>query len=215
MRRRLLKKAFPWLRNKHSPRSNEDVALKGEKVIIREKKLEDVDCDYAWRTDEELSRLDATRPISMSYKDFLRYSREEMAYGTFSSHRLAIDTLNGQHIGNCMYYDVDFFRGSAELGILLGDRDHWSGGYGSEAVKLLLYHMFTEMPIKKVYLHTLDWNHRAQRAFEKCGFKIIRPVRRGGWDFLFMELTKERWAELQIEEEDLVAKIKAKEKSVS
>ena len=99
--------------------------------------------------------------------------------------------------------------------ILLGDRDHWSGGYGSEAVKLLLYHMFTEMPMKKVYLHTLDWNHRAQRAFEKCGFKIIRPVKRGGWEFFFMELKKERWAELQKEEEDLITKTKAKETSPS
>ena len=189
--------------------------MQGEKVSIRNKRISDAEDDHGWRCDPELARLDAATPLRMGFDEYVRQYKQELEHESPWSRRFSIDTLDGKHIGNCMYYDVDFFRGAAELGILLGDRDHWSGGYGSEAVKLLLCHMFTEMPIKKVYLHTLDWNHRAQRAFEKCGFKIIRPVRRGGWDFLLMELRKDRWAELQQEEENLAAKIKAKEKSAS
>ena len=188
-----MKKAFPWLRNKRGLLSNGGVTLRGEKVIIREKRLEDVDCDYAWRTDEGLSRLDATRPVSMSYKDFLRYSREEMAYGTFSSHRLAIDTLNGQHIGNCMYYDIDTKLRQAELGIMIGDRGYWGKGYGTDSVVLLLHHIFTATPLTRIYLHTLDWNHRAMRSFSKAGFREVNNVRRSGLEFVQMEITKADW----------------------
>ena len=185
--------------------------MQGEKVVIREKRLSDAEDDHGWRSDPELARLDATSPLQMEFEEYLRQYKEELAHPNAWSRRFSIDALDNKHIGNCMYYDVDYFRGSAELGILIGDSDYWGGGYGSEAVKLLLQHMFTEMPVKKVYLHTLDWNHRAQRAFEKCGFKVIRTVKRGGWEFFYMEIKRERWAELRQEQGALAAANKAKE----
>ena len=185
--------------------------MQGLKVSIREKRVTDAEDDHGWRSDPELALLDAATPLRMGFDEYLRQFKQELEHSSAWSRRFGIDTLGGKHIGNCMYYDVDFFRGSAELGILVGDREHWSEGYGAEAVQLLLYHMFTDMPMKRVYLHTLENNFRAQKAFEKCGFKIIQPVKRGGWEFLYMELKKERWAELQREEEDRVARAKAKE----
>ena len=44
----------------------------------------------------------------------------------------------------------------------------------------------------RVYLHTLDWNVRAQRSFAKCGFVPVRRVRRNGKDFILMEIGKEQ-----------------------
>lgn len=196
------------MRNK----GTEEFLIVGEKVCIREKRLSDAEEDHSWRCDPELARLDAAAPLRMDYQEYLRQYKRELEYPSAFSRRFGIDTLDGGvHIGNCMYYDMDYFRGTAELGILLGNRDYWGGGYGTEAVQLLLYYMFNQMPIKRVYLHTLDWNHRAQRSFEKCGFTIIRPVKRSGWEFFFMELKRERWAELQKEEEEREARERAKE----
>ncbi|MCI0440404.1 MAG: GNAT family N-acetyltransferase, partial [Chloroflexi bacterium] len=95
------------------------MCLKGEKVVLREKRIEDAAEDYVWRTDEELSRLDATRPLNMSYGEFVRYSREELEYPSARSMRFAIDTHDGKHIGNCMFYDLDRRSGEAELGIMI------------------------------------------------------------------------------------------------
>ena len=187
--------------------------MSGEKVCIREKRLSDAEEDHSWRCDPELARLDAAAPLRMEFQEFLRQFKRELEYPSAFSRRLGVDTHDGVHIGNCMYYDMDYFRGTAELGILLGNRDFWGGGYGTEAVQLLLYHMFTAMPIKRVYLHTLDFNHRAQRSFEKCGFKIIRPVKRSGWEFFYMELKRERWVELQQEAQARDARKRAQEAS--
>lgn len=167
--------------------------LRGEKVILREKRLSDALDDYRWRVDEELARLDATTPLRMRFEEFLRFYAEELRYPSPWSRRFAIDTLEGLHIGNCMYYDIDYLRCRTELGILIGDKRYWGQGYGSDAVRTLLHHIFTATPITCVYLHTLEWNIRAQRAFEKCGFTPVRLVRRAGQTFVYMEIHKEDW----------------------
>ena len=188
-----MKKALPWLRNRREPELASRVEIRGRKVVIREKRIEDVADDYAWRTDEELSRLDATQPLRMSLSDFARFSREEIVYNTPASKRLAIDTLDGLHIGNCMYYDIDLRRGEAELGIMIGNRDYWDMGYGTDSVDTLLDHIFTTTDLDRVYLHTLDWNLRAQRAFTKSGFREVKKVRRSGLDFLLMDINRQDW----------------------
>ena len=92
-----------------------------------------------------------------------------------------------------MYYDLDSVNLEAELGIVIGDRDHWGNAYGYDAVTTLLEYMFTVKGLKRVYLHTLEWNERAQRCFAKCGFNTVRPVRRMSHDFLLMEVLRVDW----------------------
>ncbi len=191
-----MRRAFPWPRKKPKagePEADDEVVVEGEKVLLREKWVEDAADDYAWRTDEELARLDATRPLRMSYADFLRYSSEELSFPSPRSRRFAIDTLDGKHIGNCMCYDIDLRDGEAELGIMIGDRDYWGKGYGTDSVGLLLRYIFTGTTIARVYLHTLDWNHRAQRSFAKAGFREVKTVRRSGKDFVLMEVYRSEW----------------------
>lgn len=173
----------------------EKISIVGEKVVLREKRIEDVPNDYAWRVDTELARLDATRPLTMSYNSFLKYSTEELSYPDRLSKRLAIDTINGKHIGNCMYYDIDLKRGEAELGIMI-DRKYWNKGYGTDSVDTLLDHIFTTTSLNKIYLHTLEWNNRARRSFAKSGFREVKKVRRSGSDFMLMEIKKAEWDHL-------------------
>lgn len=191
----MFRKAFPWSRdeNKELPLVDE----KGVKVRIREKRETDIRNEYSWRIDPELSRLDATRPMTMSYEDFFRYSREEMQFPNYRSKRLAVETLEGIHIGNIMYYDLDMRSRQAELGIMIGDKEYWSSGYGTDTVNTLLRHLFTVLELDKVYLHTLSWNYRAQASFNKSGFKSVRDVKRGGQDFILMEVLRPDWEKSQ------------------
>ena len=191
----MFRKAFPWSRdeNKELPLVDE----KGVKVRIREKRETDIRNEYSWRIDPELSRLDATRPMTMSYEDFFRYSREEMQFPNYRSKRLAVETLEGIHIGNIMYYDLDMRSRQAELGIMIGDKEYWSSGYGTDTVNTLLRHLFTTLELDKVYLHTLSWNYRAQASFNKSGFTSVRDVKRGGQDFILMEVLRPDWEKSQ------------------
>ena len=171
------------------------VLLRGARVILRDKRLEDAEQDYTWRCDPELARLDAAYPLTMNYDRFLKIFQDQLKYPPPGSHHFATETQDGKFIGNCMYYDLDSVNREAELGIVIGDRDYWSNAYGYDVVTTLLDYLFSEMKLKRVYLHTLEWNKRAQRCFEKCGFTPVRPVRRMSQDFVLMEVRREDWFE--------------------
>ena len=187
-----MKKVFQWNRRSRSELSTqENFIIDGTKVVLRQKRIEDAFHDYQWRIDPELSKLDATFPLRIRYKEFVRFSLDEIEYPSRRSRRLAIDTKDGVHIGNCMYYDLDERRGQTELGIMIGDRDYWVGGYGTDAVVTLVGHIFkTISSINKVYLHTLEWNSRARKSFAKAGFVEVREVKRDGQNFVLMETVR-------------------------
>lgn len=172
----------------------EEVEIKGEKVVLREKRLEDAENDYRWRSDSELATFDGVPPLRMSFNSYLSVFREELRYPSGRHRTFAIEDRAGRHIGNCMYYDIDEVAGQAELGILIGEREYWSKGYGTDAVDTLLHYIFSTTKLNRVYLHTLDWNIRAQKSFAKSGFISIGPVKRSGHVFIAMEVYRS-WME--------------------
>ena len=180
--------------------------LRGGRIILRDKRPTDAENDYRWRSDPELARLDAAIPLTMSFERYLKLFEDQMKYPTPGSHHYSIETLDGRFIGNCMYYDLDTVNREAELGIVIGDRDYWSDGYGYDAVTTLLHHMFTIRNLRRVYLHTLEWNDRAQKSFSKSGFNVVRPVRRMAHDFILMDVLRDDW--FAICEERLAARFK-------
>ncbi len=171
----------------------DDVVIVGERVALREKRVDDAENDYAWRRDPELAKFDAVPALQTSYHDYLSGYEEGLLYPSPRRRRLAIVTDEGRHIGNCTFYDIDEFRRQAEIGITIGERTQWSQGYGSEAVALLVYYIFTKTSIERLYLHTLDWNIRAQRCFAKAGFIEIDRTKQNEHRFAVMELKRDAW----------------------
>jgi len=182
---------LPWPRAERPEERN--LLLPGRQIVLREKRIEDAVVDFEWRVDPELARLDATTPLRLTLDEYTRYFRDELEFPSPWSVRLAIDTLEGEHIGNVMYYDVDERKRQAELGIMIGIKEYWGLGYGTDVLETVLKHIFLDTGIERVYLHTLSWNDRAQSAFKKSGFKDIRPVSKDGYEFLLMEISRDDW----------------------
>lgn len=80
------------------------------------------------------------------------------------------DLVDGRPIGTADYRDVDPFAGQATVGIIIGEPSHWGGGYGSEALRLLLKHLFGACRIRRVERDTWSGNERAIRAAQSAGF---------------------------------------------
>jgi RimJ/RimL family protein N-acetyltransferase len=171
--------------------------LIGHKVRLRRKKMSDARKDYRWQTDPELARLDAMPLLTVSYAQYLLDYSTALRFPAPSRRVFAIDTLEGRHIGNCVYYHIDEDRGEAEVGIMIGERDFWDRGYGTDAVIALVDHIFRETPLRRLHLKTLEWNDRAQRCFLKCGFNPCGSVNRNGYQFTLMELHREGWEKAQ------------------
>ena len=173
--------------------------LQGGRVILREKRLEDAWNEYHWRSDQELSRLDAALPLAIGYEEFLRIFKGQLKHPTPWAKRMSVDTLDGLYIGNCMYYDIDTINKEAEIGIMIGSRGYWNNGYGFDILITLIDHIFSSDALNRLYLHTLDWNKRAERCFGKCGFNVVKCVRRSKQNFILMELSRDAWEQIRKE----------------
>jgi ribosomal-protein-alanine N-acetyltransferase len=168
--------------------TSRDLKITGEKTLLRSKKMSDARNDYRWQSDPDLAALDATHPLHLAFAVYLLDYSVELRSPGFKRFPLAIDTLEGTHIGNCTLYDIDEKQQEAQIGILIGDRDYLGKGYGTDAV--------STTTLKRIYLKSLDWNLRAHRSFEKCGFLPTGFMKRHEYNFKTMELTRGRWEHL-------------------
>jgi len=167
------------------------------KIRLRDKRLADALDDYMWRTDAELARLDAAPLLTTTFSRYLSDYADELRYSI--RHRFAVETLDGKHIGNCSYYSIDEAKDEAELGIMIGNRDYWDKGYGTDTVTTLVNYIFHQTKLKRIYLKTLDSNIRAQKCFQKCGFTPYGHMVRDGFSFTLMEINRKQWQEQQTE----------------
>jgi RimJ/RimL family protein N-acetyltransferase len=169
----------------------DDVLARGRRTVIRRKRLADARDEYRWRSDPELARYDASRPVQMPFESYGRNWSFDYRFTDTPARSFAVEDENGRHIGNVMYYNIDPNRGDAEIGISIGERDYWSQGYGSDAVEAVVRALFSSRNLRRLYLHTLEWNTRAQRAFQKAGFRPTGTSWRDGNTFIVMEILRE------------------------
>jgi len=167
--------------------------ISGGKVRLREKKLADARDDYTWETDPELARLDAAPVVTATFSRYQADYADELGNPASTSRRFAIETTDGKHIGNCSYYNINEAHGEAELGIMIGDRNYWDRGYGTDTVTTLVNHIFRGTRLNRIHLKTLHSNQRAQKCFQKCGFIPYGRTIRDGYDFTLMELHRKEW----------------------
>jgi RimJ/RimL family protein N-acetyltransferase len=174
--------------------------ITGNRVRLRKKSLEDARDDYDWHRDQALAHLDGISPTKLTFEQYSdNYAREMRYFKTTSRHVFAIETLDGLHIGNCAYYDIDEDNRETELGILIGNREYWNKGYGADAVCLLVSYIFKKTRLRRIHLKTLEENKRAQECFKKCGFVPYVTLDMDGSSFVLMELTHRAWQKRQAE----------------
>lgn len=68
---------------------------------------------------------------------------------------------------------IDHKHGTAEFGILIGEKDCWHKGYGTEVTRLILDYGFTVENLHNITLDTASYNEPAIRAYTRAGFRII------------------------------------------
>ncbi|MFC1918718.1 GNAT family N-acetyltransferase [Chloroflexota bacterium] len=169
--------------------------ISSSKIILREKTLAGARNDYTWEMDHELAQLDAAPTVNATFSQYLTDYIAELRHPLPNSYRFAIYTLDDEHIGNCSYYNVSETRGEAELGIMIGNRDYWDKGYGTDTVSTLVDYVFYQTKLNRLYLKTLESNTRAQKCFKKCGFSQYGDLVKKGLDFVLMEIHRDRWQE--------------------
>jgi RimJ/RimL family protein N-acetyltransferase len=170
---------------------SDDVVARGRRTVVRRKRMGDAAEEYRWRSDPDLAQFDASRPVQAPYESYERNWSFDYRFTDMPGRSFAIEDELGRHIGNVMYYNIDSARNEAEIGISIGERSCWSLGYGSDALGAVVRGLFEVSGLGRLYLHTLEWNVRAQAAFRKVGFEVCGTSWRDGHTFIIMEVRRE------------------------
>lgn len=171
----------------------------GDLVSLAPLRREDVPTYTRWFQDYEVQRLlmpEVLVPFTSETEEswYESASRQNNGY-TFGIRTLADDKL----IGNCSLFEISHKNRSAIFGIVLGEKDYWGKGYGTEATRLTVRFGFDELNLNRIQLEVYDFNPRARRAYEKAGF-CHEGIRRKAlfregkyWDIEIMAILRDEW----------------------
>lgn len=96
-------------------------------------------------------------------------------------------------IGNTGLHDVDHFHRTAELGLMIGEKECWGDGYGTAAARLMLDYGFQGQGLHNIMARVLACNTRYLRALQTAGFQEFgrqrAAFRLGGrvYDLIYMD----------------------------
>lgn len=141
--------------------------LQGDHIVLRPLAASDLRRCVKWFNDPQVTHfLGRSSAVTLAEEErwFREYERKP------DEQVFAID-VEGEHVGNLGLHRVDRVHRKADLGIVIGEPTMWSRGMGTEAIRLGLRYAFGALGLNKVSLDVLEYNQRAIRTYEKCGFR--------------------------------------------
>ena len=162
----------------------EDLSIKptieGARVVLRPVSADDAEAFVAAMEDAEGNRLTGTHR-SFTVPQIREWFGTRA--GTTDRWDLSIvERATGRWVGELAILDWDADNRSCGFRIALapGCRDR---GYGTEATRLVVDRVFTELPVHRIQLEVFAFNPRAQHVYERVGFRregVLRDALR--WD---------------------------------
>lgn len=147
--------------------------LVGEKVYLSPVCPDDWETFAKWNTDYEMQHLygggSGIHPPATDASGAESNSRNKNQFAIVCKETDKV-------IGNCGFNIDDVANRYAKIGIGIGEKDYWSKGYGTDALRLMLDFGFNVRGYNNISLNVYEYNERAIACYEKVGFK-----RQGVW----------------------------------
>jgi len=174
--------------------------LKGQTVLLREYRREDLPWMRRWVNDPEiveyLSDIFLYPHAEQSTESYL----DEILSGEGNGRGFVIaDPATEAYLGQVNLDSIDWKNRVGRIGIVIGSAENFGRGYGTEAMRLLVEFAFREMNLNRLELEVYEFNERAIRSYERVGFVQEgrlreRQYKKGRyWDVIQMGLLKSDW----------------------
>lgn len=174
--------------------------FRGEKVYLKLVEYEDIPNRVCWINNPEVQNT-----LMYDIPTCLAKTTEWYKKSIMDSTRreFSIFTVDGdKNIGFCGLININTRVMSAELHCVIGETSYWSGGYGTEAYRLLMEYGFCELGLNKIYGFQLLNNYGAHKVVEKLAWKREGLLRQEIWghgklhDVYYVACLKEDWINL-------------------
>lgn len=151
---------------------NKIVFREGKRIYLRPISKEDVETIVTWVNDPEVVQF-VTLSYPMNLEDEIDWwekQRKEKQEGK-SVHFAIVLKETDELIGSMGLCGINHKDGTATTGSMIGRKDLWGKGYGTEAKMLILEYAFSVLNLRKICASVYDFNPRSKRCMEKCGYK--------------------------------------------
>lgn len=174
--------------------------LIGRRVCLRPFGKNDVDYIQKWSSDPEIRKLTGeAAPMGRMeagklYKE-LRADKEPLWF-------MIVLKKTGRVIGEAGLLRMFKPWRCSDMSTIIGEKDAWGKGYGTEAGRLLLDYIFGRLGFHRVSVGVAALNERALRFWEGLGFKREGVEREGYYcdneysDFIMMSILEEEYKAL-------------------
>lgn len=175
----------------------------GERIRLRAAERADIPMFVRWFSDPEVTEYLLTN-IPFGLADEENWF-EAMIRGPKEEHVLVIEAkMEGVEggwtpVGNTSFMDLDATNRSTEIGIVLGEKEFWNRGFGTDAMKTMLRHGFENLNLHRIWLRVFTPNLRAIRAYAKAGYVLEGTYREAQFlhgryiDVNVMSVLKHEW----------------------
>lgn len=150
----------------------------GEKVYIRLLNTDDVSESYAnWMNDPEVTQFTESKlqrhtiKSTIEYVDAVNRSSNNYLFGIFL-------TENDTHIGNVKIGGINFIHRYADIGMIIGSKENWTKGIGTEAFLLIEKIAREELNLNKLIGGVYENNISSFKMTQKCGWREVGRYRK-------------------------------------
>jgi RimJ/RimL family protein N-acetyltransferase len=147
-----------------------DIEIRGLKVLLRTFSLEDINDRYfAWLNDPLVVRYSNQRFLTHDRESCVRYLNSFSGTDNLFVSVRRLDT--NQAIGTMTAY-ISRRHGTVDVGIMIGDKSVWGGGYGQDAWNTFTNWLLAQGSIRKLTGGALACNAAMIRIMERSGMQL-------------------------------------------
>jgi ribosomal-protein-alanine N-acetyltransferase len=135
----------------------------------------------AWLNDPEVTEwtLIGDFPIArLAEAEFFQRTERAEPFGGGSDVILAVETLEGEHVGFTGLHRIDWRQGCAITGLLIGRKERWGQGLGIDAVRVRTRYAFEVLGLRLLLAEALDGNAASVRMLERAGYRQVGRIPR-------------------------------------
>ncbi|MEL7625283.1 MAG: GNAT family protein [Anaerolineaceae bacterium] len=178
--------------------------LYAQRLRLRASEREDIPLFLKWVNDPEITEfLEQVTVFNRMQEEtwFERVSSGPRAELPLVIEILQPDGENWLPIGNLSFMNIHPVNKSAEIGIMIGEKQYWNQGYGTEAMRRMCQYGFEDLNLHRIFLRVYEDNNRGKAAYRKVGFvhegtmREARYHRGRYWNVDFMSIIKTDWVQ--------------------
>lgn len=142
----------------------------GDRVRLRAISRADTPYFLLWLNDPEIrANLRAFEPLSEMAEERWVASLPDRVHDKVFAIEAQLDE-QWLLVGTVGLHAIDYKDRHAEFGLIIGDKQHWGKGFGSDATRAMLRWGFGELNLHRIELEVYEFNVRARRMYERVGF---------------------------------------------